>query len=112
METLDLLKGVLGQFFRDEFYVEGVKNLRKSLRNEPTYSSSWTAITSIILSKELDDGQALYLLDNSANYPLYENSDEEAYKWLNLMLINAAGAEDDPILDYEDVFRPKKDEEE
>jgi len=100
------------QCFLDEFYSEGVKNLRRDLSQNPSYRDNWFAIVRIILNKELEEGEPLDLIHNTANLPLYENSDEEAYRWLNLMLINAAAADSDPILDYKEMFKPKGNQEE
>jgi len=60
----------------------------------------------MVLNKELEEGEALDLIHNTANLPLYENS-EEAYRLLNLLLINASGTERDGILDYKEIFKPK-----
>lgn len=105
--SIDYLASML-HCFLDEFYSEGVKNLRRDLSNNPSYVDNWSAIVRMILNKELEEGQPLDLIHNTANLPLYENSDEEAYRWLNLMLINAAGSEEDPILDYKELFKPKE----
>lgn len=105
-KPIDYLVSML-HCFLDEFYSEGVKNLRRYLNQNSSYKDNWAAIVRMILNKELEEGQALDLIHNTANLPLYENSDEEAYRWLNLMLVNALGAEDDPILDYKNVFKPK-----
>lgn len=94
--------------FIDEFYSEGVKNVRKDLNQNQSYKDNWSEIVRIVLNKELKDGQALDLIHNTANLPLYENSDEEAYRWLSLMLINVSGSDDDLILDYKDVFKPNE----
>lgn len=108
--TIDYLKSML-HCFLDEFYSEGVKNVRKEINKYPAYKDNWLAIVRIVLNKELEEGQALDLIHNIANLPLYENSDEEAYRWLSLMLVNASGAEGDLILDYKEVFKPKEDQE-
>ena len=108
-KSIDYLKSML-HCFLDEFYSEGVRNVRNDLNQYPAYRDNWPVIVRMVLNKELEEGQALDLIHNTANLPLYENSDEEAYRWLNLMLINAAGRESDPILDYKDVFKPKEDE--
>ncbi|RIV42064.1 hypothetical protein [Flagellimonas pelagia] len=105
--TIDYLKSMLHCFI-DEFYSEGVKNVRKDLNQNQSYKDNWSEIVRIVLNKELKDGQALDLIHNTANLPLYENSDEEAYRWLSLMLINVSGSDDDLILDYKDVFKPNE----
>ena len=54
----------------------------------------------MILNRELVEGVPMQLILDSANLPLNENSDDEAYKWLNLMLINSFGHESDKIIEY------------
>lgn len=93
------LKSTLGEFFRDNFYKEAIKNLRKSLAERNDYER-WETVIWLIINKELEAGKPLALIHNTANLPLDENTDEEAYKWLNLMLINSMGAEDSPIIEY------------
>lgn len=39
-------------------------------------------------------------MDNDANLSIHDNTDEEAYKWLHLMLINSLGSEDAMIIEY------------
>jgi hypothetical protein len=104
---IDCLKSML-HCFLDEFYSDGVKNLRREMGQNAVYKKKWPDLVRLVLNKELEQGQALELIHNTANLPLYENSDEEAYRWLSLMLINAAGAEGDKVLDYEEVFKPKE----
>lgn len=40
------------------------------------------------------------ILHEDGNQLLQENNDEEAYRWLTLMVINAISSADNPILDY------------
>ncbi len=96
----EVLKSVLGGFFRDNFYKDAVIKLRKAIREKEYYRDHWEGVVRLIINKELDEGEPLYLMDNSANLPLDENTDEEAYKWLNLMLINSLGSEDALIIEY------------
>ena len=94
------LKSVLGEFFRDEFYSSGVKKLRQALTEDNSYKENWENIVRLVVNKEMEEGIPLKLIHNTANLPLDENSDEEAYKWLNLMLINSLGSEDAMIIEY------------
>ena len=94
------LKSVLGEFFRDNFYSVSIKNLRKSLSENSNYRDSWEDIVRLIVNKDLEEGEPLKLLHNTANLPLDENTDEEAYKWLTLMLINSMGTNEDPVIEY------------
>ena len=99
-EAESKLKSVLGEFFRDNFYSEGIKNLRKSLSENSSYRESWQDIVWLIVNKEMEEGVPIKLIHNTANLPLDENTDEEAYKWLNLMLINSLGSKDSMIIEY------------
>lgn len=54
----------------------------------------------LIINKGLDKGEPLALIHNNANLPLDANTDDEAYKWLNVMLINSMGAQDEIIIEY------------
>ncbi|MFD2563673.1 hypothetical protein [Aquimarina rubra] len=94
------LKNILAEHFRDRFYVEGVKSLRRSLQKDENSNVYWEPIVRSIVNKELDSGEALNLIHNDANLPLDANTDEEAYKWLYLMLINSMGSEDSIIIEY------------
>ena len=98
-EILLKLKSILGEFFRDNFYKEAIINLRKSLEERNDYDT-WEKIIWLIINKELEAGVPLALLHNTANLPLDDDTDEEAYKWLNLMLINSMGGENTPIIEY------------
>ncbi|WP_344930927.1 hypothetical protein [Aquimarina addita] len=98
MEVENKLKSVLGEFFKDSFYKEAIKNLRESLINN-NYEN-WEKVVLIIVNRELEKGRPLYLIHNTSNLPLDENTDEEAYKWLNLMLINSMGGVDSPVIEY------------
>ncbi len=101
-KTIDYLRSML-HCFLDEFYSEGVKNARKDLGQYPEFRDNWPTIVRMILNRELEEGQALDLIHNTANLPMFENSDEEAYRWLTLMIINVAGDEGDPIIDYQEL---------
>lgn len=98
MEVEKKLKSILGEFFRDSFYKEAIKNLRKSLIDSKY--ENWDKIIWAVINRELENGRPLYLMHNTANLPLDEDTDAEAYKWLNLMLINSMGGEDTPIIEY------------
>jgi hypothetical protein len=108
MKELEILKSILASNFQYSFYKDAILNIRNERKEIRYYKDNWSAIVRIVLNKELKQGQALDLIHNTANLALYENSDEEAYKWLNLMLINVSGSDDDVVLDYKDVFKPKE----
>ena len=103
--AIDTLKGALGQFFRENFYSEAVVALRKAIREDQYYIEHWQSVVRLIVKRELPSGYPLNLIHNDANLPLEENSDQEAYKWLTLMVVNAAGEPGSTILDYADLCR-------
>lgn len=84
-ETIHLF---LSEFFNFEHYSIAIKKARVKIHNESSYTKKWKLIKDIIQNKNLVIGEPLDLIHNSANLPLDENSDEEAYKWLNLMIQN------------------------
>jgi hypothetical protein len=98
--SLNVLKSVLSEFFRDNYYRNAVIQLRKAIKNNITYRNEWVVIVRLILNKELDIGVPLNLIQNNANLLLDENNDDEAYKWLTLMLINSLGCDDEIIIEY------------
>jgi len=104
--SIDVLKSALGQFFSENFYTDAVTLLRKALKEDKYYNENWYGVIQLIVKKELQIGEPLNLMDNDANLPLEENSDEEAYKWLTLMIINSVGQSGSPIIDYADLFKP------
>ncbi|CAL2083534.1 conserved protein of unknown function [Tenacibaculum sp. 190524A02b] len=91
------LKSILSEFFRDKYFSQGILELRESLNNNSSYSNYWEDVARLILNKELNN--PLDLVHNSANQVLDENSEEEAYKWLNFVLLNSLGNKDSIIID-------------
>jgi hypothetical protein len=52
------LKSILGEFFRDNFYKEAIKNLRKSLAERNDYER-WEKVIWLIINKEMEIGKPL-----------------------------------------------------
>ena len=96
----DVLKSALGAFFKDNFYEDAVIKLRRAIKENEYYGNHWENVVRLIVNQELATGEPLDLLCNSANLPLDKNTDEEAYKWLQLMLINSMGSKDTIIIEY------------
>lgn len=95
----DVLKSAILHFL-DNFYKDAVINLRRALRENDEYRDHWEGVVRLIVNRELDVGEPFYFVADTANLPLDENTDEEAYKWLVLMLINSMGSEDTIIIEY------------
>ena len=98
MDSLEILKSALGKFFKYNHYVEGVLKLRESLKTEKYYKDRWNDVIELIVYRKLQQGVPLYLTDVSANLPINENTDEEAYVWLTLMIVNSVS--DQEIIEY------------
>jgi hypothetical protein len=96
----DILKSALAQFFLDRFYEEGVQGLRIAIRSVDYYNKNWSSVILQVLNQSPEIGDPFDLVCQFTNIPLEENTNAEAYKWLVLMLINASGAEGDPIVEY------------
>ena len=94
------LKSILNEFFRDNFYKDGIIGLRESLTNKNNYRDYWEDIIRLIINRNMDKNTPFKLLSDAANIPLDENTDEEAYKWLLLMVINSLGNKDFKIIEY------------
>ena len=105
-KDIEVLKSILGGFFKEQLYQDGVERLREALTERPYYKDRWESIVRLILMRDLPEGQALYFMDNDANLPLHENSDREAYKWLTLMVINAEKPKSSEVLDYKEFLDP------
>jgi len=93
------LKMLLSRFFKDEWYREGIENLRSAIKIDPYYHSIWEPIIKMVILKQIPNGEALEMIFENANQCLHENSEDEAYKWLLLMIINVSRGNDEPILD-------------
>ncbi len=105
-KDIEVLKSILGGFFKDQFYQIGIERLKAALKENSYYKDNWEKVVKLILMKGIPDGQALHFLENDANLPLHEDSDNEAYKWLVLMIVNASKPKGCKILDYKDFLDP------
>ena len=100
MKEIEILKSVLASNFQYEFYENAIKNAKEEVNTNPYYKENWNEVIKYIIYRKLDEGQPLLLINDTANLVLYENSDEEAYRWLDLFLINIA-KRDEIIISYQ-----------
>ena len=100
MKEIEILKSVLASNFQYEFYENAIKNVKEEISINTYYKENWNDVIKYIIYRKLDEGESLKLINETANLVLYENSDEEAYRWLDLFLINVAKA-DDIIINYQ-----------
>ncbi len=98
---LNVLKTMVAEFFKDEWYHVGIANLRESIIKEPIYKDNWTNLIKIILLKQIPKGEALNILFEDGNQILHESTEEEAYRWFTLMIINVSKNDNESILDYQ-----------
>lgn len=98
--SIEILKSILGGFYKHYKYTEATKKFKKSVREIKYYKNSWDDIKRIIGKRELKEGEAFGLLSIEANLPLNKNTDEEAYKWLELMIRNVENKNDNDIIEY------------
>lgn len=98
---IKILKTLIAEFFKEEWYHVAITKLRESIIKEPYYRDSWISLIKVILMKQIPDGEALNILFNDGHQILHENTEEEAYRWLTLMIINVSRNENESILDYQ-----------
>lgn len=97
-DSEELLKSFLGMF-NSEHYEIAIKNIRESIKSNPSHNEEWKEISKLISSRDLPSGEPLALVNNIANQVLDENSDEEAWRWLELMVTNVEQL-NDKIIPY------------
>ncbi|PSB19174.1 hypothetical protein C7B65_12935 [Phormidesmis priestleyi ULC007] len=99
MTDYELIRLLLSRFFNYENYEEGIKNARNAIFKNPTTSEDWKRIVTEIRTHNLEAGQPLSLVHDGANQVLNENSDAEAYVWLEKMIKNVE-REDEVVEKY------------
>ena len=88
MENYDLLWNFLREFFNYEFYSVAIRNAKAKISSSSTYQENWQKIMTLVHNRELLPKQPLTLVNQGANQVLDDNSDEEAYVWLDKMVAN------------------------
>ena len=88
MSIYNNLASLLTVYFCNEFYEDGIKRLKHDIEHHENYAQVWEKIVISIQDREFLPGQPLELIHCKANQMLDENTDEEAYKWLDLMVQN------------------------
>jgi len=98
MKELEILESILASNFHYSFYNDAIINVRSEIKENPYYRENLHNIIKLILHRKLLKGVPLSLIQKTANLPLDENTDEEAYRWLDLFLINIS--RNDDIIPY------------
>jgi hypothetical protein len=98
-KTVKALSNLLQECFGYYRYKKCIV-LTKHALLEPQYLEHWEHIKQLIDKRKLETGIPLDLIHNAANLPLDENSDEAAYKWLDLFVRNVETTSDDDVVEY------------
>jgi hypothetical protein len=85
---IEILESMLLGSFYDDSYSNGILTLRKELISDKTFQTNWNEIKSLIREKGFSEGKVFEIILTKAGQPLYEKSDNEAYRWLELMILN------------------------
>lgn len=88
MNDYEMVWNFLREFFNYEHYAVAIRKARNTIANDQGYQENWQRIAHTILNRGLLHGQPLTVVQEGANQVLDENSDEEAYRWLEKMLRN------------------------
>jgi hypothetical protein len=75
-------------YFNDEHYRVAIEGVRRIIAEHALTQHNWPAIKEAIRNRQYAPGEPLELIHTVANLPLDENTDEEAYYWLELMVQN------------------------
>ena len=86
--NIEILESMLLGSFYDDSYINGILTLRKDLKIDEDFKQHWPSITKKIRGKKFSEGKILEIVSKKTGQPLYENSDQEAYRWLELMILN------------------------
>ncbi|MEZ4589959.1 MAG: hypothetical protein R3D55_02255 [Chloroflexota bacterium] len=98
-KSYEVIWTFLRQFFNYRSYADGIREAQERIRQDLYYFKKWQQISKDISNRVLLAGEPLKLVTNGANQVLDENSDEEGYKWLDLMVLNIE-REDGKIILY------------
>jgi hypothetical protein len=103
----ELIAHFLTVFFSYEFYITAIEEVRNDMATHSYWREKWPRIVKIIRTRKLLPGQPLALVNHKANQVIDENSDEEAYVWLDLMIRNVEHTNGE-VEDYYDFVRRRE----
>ncbi|MEY4937786.1 MAG: hypothetical protein RIS64_4145 [Bacteroidota bacterium] len=98
-KSTSVLKSLLRQGFLYNRYPAAII-LVKNLLTQSPYLEAWDGVKHLISARKMKEGEPLRMIHHTANLPLDEDSDEEAYKWLDLFVRNVETTYEDQIVDY------------
>lgn len=106
---LNILKTLVAEFFKEEWYHIGISNLRDAIKKESYYRDNWENLIRLIMMKQIPYGEAMNILFDDGHQILHQNTEEEAYRWLELMIINVSRSENESVLDYQNFLSRNND---
>ncbi|WP_396147858.1 hypothetical protein [Flavobacterium sp.] len=88
MEVFELTWNFLREFFNYEHYTNAIQKSRNAIENKGNYQENWQKIAIAIKERKFQPDEPLNLVNQAANQVLDENSDNEAYFWLDKLVYN------------------------
>ena len=88
MEVFELTWNFLREFFNYERYTNAIQKARNAIENKDNYQENWQKISTAIKERKFQPEEPLNLVNQAANQVLDENSDNEAYFWLDKLVYN------------------------
>lgn len=73
---------------------------REEVNKNPYFKNNMDSVIKLIVNKQMEN-EALSYIHKFANLSLYHNTEEEAYRWLTLMVVNFLKQGD--VIPYEDA---------
>jgi hypothetical protein len=100
-DPIEFIRTLISVHFLYNLYPKAIEEMRKSVfLNEPQVEQEWSEFKTLIQERALDKGLPLSILTEEGNIPLDKHSDDEAYKWLDLMIKNIEKNGNAPIEEY------------
>jgi len=78
----------LSGYFAYEDYIEGIKKIKHDVQTNLREKRMWLSFKNAVARRLLQDGEPLLFVNKYANHRLKDNTDEEAYVWLDMMIHN------------------------
>ncbi len=88
MKEFQLAESFLREFFNYENYSNAIQKARAAIVSENEYQEKWQKISIAIKERNFQPREPLSLVNQAANQVLDENSDNEAYVWLDKLVYN------------------------
>ncbi len=88
MSDAHQLQTFLTRFFHTQFYSTAIEKARARIASDAAQLDQWTRIKILIESRAMPAGAPLKLVHHYANQMIDDNTDDEAYAWLDLMVRN------------------------